>query len=56
MDEIVQLLEILKRQRISCIVAAVDEDEAMEKASKHLEVHMRIPNRFVKNLHPKMLR
>jgi hypothetical protein len=56
MDEIVQLLEILKRQRISCIVAAVDEDEAIERASRHLEVHMGIPNRFVKSLHPKMLK
>jgi hypothetical protein len=55
-EEIIQLLEILKRRRISCIVAAVDEDEAVERASRHLEIHMGIPNRFMRNLHPRMLR
>ncbi|MEM2997306.1 MAG: hypothetical protein QXK52_07335 [Candidatus Bathyarchaeia archaeon] len=55
-DEIAQLLGILKRQRISCIVSASDEDEAINEASKRLENHMGIPSRFVKNLHPKMLR
>lgn len=55
-EEIIQLLSILKRQRISCIVSAVDEDEALGEASRRLEHHMGIPKRFVRNLHPKVLR
>jgi hypothetical protein len=55
-EEMDQLPEIRRRRRISCIVAAVDEDEAVERASRHLEIHMGIPNRFMRNLHPRMLR
>lgn len=54
--EIIQLLNILKRQRISCIVSASDMDEALTEASKRLEQHMGIPYRFVKNLHPRLLK
>ncbi|MEM2127117.1 MAG: hypothetical protein QXH67_02725 [Candidatus Bathyarchaeia archaeon] len=56
MEEVIQLLTILKRQKISCIVSASDEDEAITEASNRLETKMGNQGRFVKNLNPKMLR
>ncbi|MBS7653265.1 hypothetical protein KEJ13_09090 [Candidatus Bathyarchaeota archaeon] len=38
-EEAIQLLSILERQRISCIVSAAEEDEAITEASKRLELH-----------------
>lgn len=55
-EEIVQLLNILKRQKIYCIISAEDEAGAREEAMRRLEQHMGIPGRFVRSLHPRRLR
>jgi len=54
-EDIGALVEILKRQRVSCIVDADSEETARMAASHHMKVHMGIPPRYVRALHPRRL-
>lgn len=54
-EDIVRLVEILKRQRVYCIVSARDAEEAKWKGSDHIDLYMNIPPRYVKAMHPRRM-
>ena len=54
-EDINDLVKILARQRVNCIVSANDRDEALTEAKKHLQRFAGIPEKYLKALHPRRL-
>jgi len=54
-EDINDLVKILARQRVNCIVSAEDSDEALAEAKKHLQRYAGIPEKYLKALHPSRL-
>lgn len=54
-EDIAKLAGILARQRVGCVVSAVDEEDAVEKAKAHLLRYRGIPEAYIEELHPRRL-
>jgi hypothetical protein len=54
-EDIAKLAGILARQRVGCVVSAVDEEDAVEKAKTHLLRYSGIPEAYMKTLNPRRL-
>jgi hypothetical protein len=53
--DINNLVKILARQRVNCVVSANNVDEALIEAKKHLQRYAGIPEKYLKALHPRRL-
>jgi len=54
-EDINDLVKILARQRVNCIISANNRDEALTEAKKHLQLYAGIPEKYLKALHPRRL-
>lgn len=54
-EDIMGLVNVLKRRRLYCVVDAVDEAEAREVALRRMQRVQGVPSEYVKFLHARRL-